>query len=315
MAKLTAIVPDFMVQGWHYLRENNRYMKLFTAVTMLLTFVVIGRVIYSNWDILLSVEWEWSPIWLLPTAVIMFIKLLLGGLGWHFLLLKGARLNEPRYNVKVWWAANMARRIPGGIWYIASRATMYDRFGIHKRTISALSVLELIIILTSGGITLLISSPLWVITREELLGSYDWLLFSLIPLGLLLIHPRMINWIWDRLNKQIEKPNLNWQENSAFLTFYGAIWLLAGPMLYCIINLVYPLEFVYIPSLIGMWTLSNILATVSAFTIGGVGVREVSLGILLAFILPTAVAVAVVVLVRVLWLLGELLTGLFSLVL
>lgn len=311
-AKVMAIMPDFVVRGWRYLRRDQRYVKLLTAVMAVITVLVIGQISYANWDTLLSLDWQFAPVWLLPTAVVIGLKLLLGGFGWHLLVYKTTGLNAPRYNLKVWWAANMARRIPGGIWYIASRAAMYDDYAVNKRTISAASVLELVVILTSGAITVIITSPFWVITREKILQSYDWALLLLIPLGFILIHPKFLAWIWRKLNNDTPMPALRWREMMALLAYYGLIWLLAGPMVYGIINLVYPLTAVYIPSLIGMWAVANIIATVSAFTIGGLGVRELSLAVLLSFIMPSPVAIVISLLIRIFWLLGEMITGLIS---
>ncbi len=47
--------------------------------------------------------------------------------------------------------------------------------------------------------------------------------------------------------------------------------------------------------------------------IGGFGIRELSLAFLLSQIIPLPVAILVVVLLRILWLIGEIITGLISL--
>ena len=313
-SKAIAVIPHTLGQAFRYLFSGWR-IKAITAVTAVATVLIIAQLAYTNQELLLDLQWQLAPWWLLPTFSFITLKLLLGGWGWHLLVRQTTQFNHPRHNVKVWWLSNLSRRIPGGIWYIASRAGMYETQAISKRAISATSVLELVFIVTSGAMVVLATSPFWVIARESTLTTYSWLLLILIPLGTILIHPRFMAWAWQKINKSTPIPQSSWQETAFLLTFYSLIWLLAGPMVYSIINLVYPLTAVYIPSLIGMWALSNIIATIGAFTIGGFGVRELSFALLLAQLMPTPIAILVVLLVRILWLIGELITGLVALTL
>jgi hypothetical protein len=314
LTKAIASLPHTIGQTIRYLFSGWR-AKAITGITAVATVAIIIQLAYSNQELLLTLEWRLAPLWLLPMSFFIALKLVLGGWGWHLLVRQSTQFNIPRHNIKVWWASNLSRRIPGGIWYIASRAGMYDEHAVSKRAISATSVLELVFIVTSGAIVALTTSPFWVISRESTLTTYSWLLLILIPMGTILIHPRFIAWMWQKINKTTPIPHFRWQETASILTFYSVIWLMAGPMVYSIINIIYPLSAVYIPSLIGMWALSNIIATIGAFTIGGFGVRELSFALLLAQIIPTPVAIIVVLLVRVFWLIGELITGLLALVL
>lgn len=317
LAKITAHTPPFVGKTIRYLRTDQRFIKLITIVMTTITIVIISQISYTNRDLLLSLEWQFSPIWLIPTIFIMTLTNALGAVGWHILVYKTTHINALRHNLKVWWSSNLTRRLPGGIWYIASRTAMYDTHQVSKRSISATSVLELVVILTSGAMVVLITSPFWVITRENNLLEYDWLLWLLIPCGLAFMHPKALAWMWRKINKDqtIKLPTYKWYETVGILAFYCIIWFLSGPMLYSLINLIYPLSATFIPSLIGMWALANIVATISAFTIGGLGMREVSLAVLLSLILPAPVAIVIVILIRIFLLTGETIFGLISLTL
>ncbi len=128
-------------------------------------------------------DWFFTPYWLyLCSLGFILLQLYLGGLGWHILVQRLTQFNSTRNNLKVWCATNQSRRIPGGIWYIANRAIMYDHSnqGGIKRAISAASGLELIFILISGALIALISLPFWVIPSESIFNAYTWLFLILI---------------------------------------------------------------------------------------------------------------------------------------
>lgn len=84
-------------------------------------------------------------------------------------------------------------------------------------------------------------------------------------------------------------------------------------MLFSVINLFYPLSVTSLIIVIGIWALAGSVSLVGALTISGIGLREVSLILLLTQLVPAPVNLVTAIAIRLLWLTGELLSSLISL--
>jgi hypothetical protein len=82
-------------------------------------------------------------------------------------------------------------------------------------------------------------------------------------------------------------------------------WIGGGLVLYVLANAVMPVPPTYIPALIGAWAASGAVSLSAGLLVSGMGLREVTLTVLLGSLVPLPVAVAISVLFRVLLMLGE----------
>ncbi|MBE7532910.1 MAG: hypothetical protein HND44_10840 [Chloroflexi bacterium] len=282
----------------------------------LLSVAVILSVLANNWQTLITYHWQVRPHWLLYAFIFMSFDLLLGAYAWHLLMTRLGPYNNRRHNFKFWLYANLARRLPGPVWHIASRAVLYEEKGISKTVTSMTSGLELAIILVSGAVTFFLVLPFWVIpdsVRSQL--NQSWLLLIILLPCLLLVHPRSLNTIWQKLGHQSPNQRLYWHETMKWLLLYIPIWIIGGIVLYCVSNMFQPVPRMQFFPLIGMWVITNILSLAGTLTFTGMGLREISLTLLLALFMPPPVALLTVIVLRLTWLGGELGGALISLLL
>ncbi len=287
--------------------------KLLSAIFLLISIIVIARIIWQNWDTLTTFQWQLRPIWLLSIIFFFSIDLIVATWAWHLLVVRLANYNNFRRSAKICWSANLARRIPTPVWYIAGRAVLYEQVGVSKITISLLSTLELLLFFLSSLATTMLTLPFWAIPGNVLGESQQiWLLSLFLPLSLLLVHPRILETIWRRLRSEISLQPLQWRDTITWMSNYVITRILGAFILFSVINLLYPVPFSKIIVVIGIWSLAGAISLAGALTISVVGLREISLTLLLTILVPMPVALIVAILIRLVWLGGETLSALIS---
>jgi hypothetical protein len=132
-------------------------------------------------------------------------------------------------------------------------------------------------------------------------------------LSLLFIHPRLLEKLWRRVRPEIPLERLRWQDTITWLAYYILTWVVGAMVLFSLLNLLYPVPFSELITVIGIWSLAGSISLAGALTISIIGVREISLTLLLTILVPAPIALLVAILIRVVWLLGEMLSALISL--
>lgn len=288
--------------------------KFIAVLFFLLSIVIIAGVLFSNREILLTFNWQLRPIWLLYITIFFLIDLLVATWVWHLLMTKLANFNNFRRSAKICWSTNLARRIPTPIWYIAGRAVLYEQEGVSKTTTSLLSALELLFFFLSGIAVAIVTLPFWIMSQEvqNQAGQFI-LLVILLPISLVFIHPQLLKKVWHRLRPDAELQELTWHDTLPWFFYYIITWILGALILFSVINLLYPISFTKIIPLIGIWALAGSISLAGALTISIIGIREISLVILLAFLVPTPIAIIVAIIIRLVWLSGETLGAVIAL--
>lgn len=305
LAALLSRVSQKMLSGWQG--------KLLTGFFLLISIIIIAGVLVNNWGTIQTFDWQIRPIWLLSVIIFFILDLFVATWAWHLLVARLANYRNFRHSAKICWWSNLARRIPTPVWYIAGRAVMYEQVGVSKITTSLLSTLELVFFFLSGLVTTLLTLPFWAIPSEFIgEGKQIWLLLLLLPLSLLFVHPRLLEVIWRRLRPDSHLQPLRWHDTITWLIYYIFTWVLGSLVLFSLMNLLHPVPFAKILVVIGIWSLSGSISLAGALTISIIGVREISLSLLLTVLLPAPIALIVAILIRVVWLVGEMFSALIS---
>lgn len=306
-------------KGLQRLEEIGRYLvsgwrrPLLMGFFVLLSLIVIAQIIISNWDSLLTYDWQFRTDQFALAIIFFLLDFLLAIWAWHLLVKALANYNNLRQTTKIILQANLARRVPGMVWYIASRSLMYEEVGVAKRTTTLLSGLELLFFLVSGVVTTLLTLPFWDWPFEALNNlSPILLLLIIIPLSVCLVHPRVFQFLWQKIAKETAVSSLSWQNTFFWLIVYILTWILGAFVLYFVINTLHPISSSSLIQIVGIWSLAGTLSLAGFVTISFFGLREVSLALLLTPLLPTPLILIIVVLIRLIWLVGELATSLLS---
>jgi len=299
-------------EGGHYISTGWR-AKVVVVALLGLSLFILGQLVVENREAFIEFEWEVQPWWFILAIFIFAINVMSGSFGWHFLIVQFTGFAELRHNIKIIWSSNLAHRIPGPVWYIASRAIQYEQVGISKRITSLLSAFEATFSLVGGATLFVLTLPFWLQNDLDLtqISQYRYVLL-LLPICLLIIHPRSLNWIGEKVGKKQLPNQLEWRHSLIGVTWYAIFWLLGGITLYALIAAIHPVEFRSMLPIICMWALANTISLVGAMILPFVGLRELSIVFLISNIVPLPVAILVSIFVRILWMSGEIATVLIS---
>lgn len=286
---------------WHRVRRWLAHPWLRRGLTIALTMVAIlslAGLLYANWPTLVAFDWQVRPIPLAFSFLAYSLALALAILVWGRIMNAVGTDIPWREHIRVYCITNLARRLPGVFWYVVGRVFLYDQAKTSKTAISVASALELILMGLSG---LMVGAFAW----PGMVGEYldpVWIVGGVV-LSLVAIHPRVLalplHWLGDKHRLHMQR-KLGYRTVLGWLLLYGGVWLAGGIVLFGLIETLYPLPLALLPRVVGAWSLSGLVAVLAAALPVGVGLRELTLGLLLADILPEGIAIVVAILARLL---------------
>jgi hypothetical protein len=280
--------------------EIKKYHRLFTLLAICLTIGVLGWLVYRQRETLLLYPWRFHPLPALLSLILFSIAMYASALIWAWMLnTLGKRVNIRRH-LRNYTLSNVTKRLPGTVWYIASRAQMYREENIDVKLTSLVSAMEMAVIILSGlVVSLIFAIPIILQYRVS-----PWILGGIFFVALSLLLPRSMEWIF-RLFK-VQASSFRYRDILGWLAAYGLVWILGGIILFTIANIVSELPLRSLGFVIGSWTIVGVLSSALLFSPSNFGVTEIGLSLLLSQVMPSPVAVVVAILVRVLLILFEI---------
>jgi hypothetical protein len=283
--------------------------KLLLSVILVgITVIVLGVNVYKQRETLLTYNWQFRPLPFVLAFIIFSLTLFMGSIVWGYVLNVISKKLSYQKHIYFYIISNLAKRIPGTVWYVASRAQMYSEEGIALRVTTLASGLEMAFITLAGVITVLLFST-EIIVRYHL----NPIIFAIIlPVGFIILQPKFIKWFLKIL--KIEEINIDYKLVLFGLLSYIIIWILGGVLLYEIGSIVYPIPHDQIGYVIGSWTFIGVISILLLFSPSNFGITELGLSLLLSSIVPFSIAVVIAIASRILIIIFEFFwAGLFLL--
>ena len=206
------------------------------------------------------------------------------------------------------------RHLPGMIWYLAGRTTMYHTRGVEASLTLMASGLEWVLLLAAAGL---------VYGTLSLTGS-GMLLSSMVLLSVLIVVTAfglrgalqagarlpLPGFVRRRLMALATVPVPGIADLTLWLSLYVLTYLVAGWILFLLVRGVALEATIGLGAAIRIWALTGgIGSLLSAVVPAGLGVRELTLTVLLSPPMSTAGAIVVAVLLRILYVGGSLVWG------
>lgn len=267
---------------------------LFALVSLVITLGSMGYLIYRERARLFEYPWQINPTALLLAIFFYLLTVLCAALIWGDII---NRLGAPiswRRHYRYYCLSNLAKRIPGTVWYIASRATLYAQDGVDLKLPPIASAMELALLQISGIIVSLFFSL-------SILAQYEVPLWAmaLVFLGALgLIHPRVMGCFFRKLKVEVRAFRV--RDILVWISGYILLWLIGAMILFNVVNIIYPLPLHNFGYVLGSWALVSMLSYLIVLLPSNLGLTELGLSLLLAQIMPSPVAVAAALLSRLL---------------
>jgi len=298
--------------------RKDRSLARRALLTLLLVGPALAFIAYqtwTNWGQLRSYQWEVRP-WLWGLGFLGYSAALTCLLvAWSYLIGRLGGKARFRTNARVYCLSGLSKRIPGFIWYMAGRALLYREEGVPASISVIASALELALTATVGLLTFFLMLPF-----VGNLPQQDTLLIvavALLAVGAVILQPaifnRIVGFFLRRLGSQAQV-RVTYRDILPTVPLYLLAWAIGGGMLYVVIQSVYQLPLEMLPSIIGIWAASGTLTMLLSSFLFGMGVREVTLSLLLTVLLPQPMAVVVALLFGLIFVLSELAwAGIFAL--
>jgi hypothetical protein len=213
---------------------------------------------------------------------------------WRWVLMSfGARLPLAAAT-RIWSVSELGRYLPGGIWQFVGRVYLVKPYGISGTVCTTSQMLELTIFLLAN-VLLALGCLLWFGVKSFEGPAETWLYagMALVPLLLLVLHPRVLYKAINRVMRLMRKPaveaRLGFKELAGLLAWMMigllwqslAIWILVGRPL--------ELQLTKWWVVAGAYSLAWCAGFLAVWAPGGIGVRELVFMAAMQVALPPAV--------------------------
>src|SRR4030042_3755627 len=162
-----------LIESWKRWLTNSFHTPkksikvLLTSILVGIPFIVLGMIVYKQRDILLSYKWQFHPQQFVFAFVLFSLSLFMSSMVWGYILNVLSKKLSYKKNIYYYIFSNLAKRIPGTIWYVTTRAQMYTDEGVSLRITTLASGLEMAFIALAGLVTVLLFS-MEIINRYQL---------------------------------------------------------------------------------------------------------------------------------------------------
>ena len=267
------------------------------AAIVLLSLILLGYFVYRNWATLTAYHWRFDPAQLALTVLLHLCAFFIAIWAWHSIIKRLAGASDLRLNARIYCYSAVARRLPGIAWDIATRVVMYDQAGVSKAVAGVASLLEFLLINLAGVVFYVALTPL-TLSYTEL---STWPLVSALALGLALTHPRLVTYVVRKVKKHAMPVSLRYRDTVQWLLIYILSWSIGGLLLYATVRSIYDaLSPAYALQVIADWTLVGVITSFMNFVPMGLGLKEVTLTVLMSRYMPEYIAVAAAIFMRLL---------------
>ncbi len=201
----------------------------------ILVFGFLVLTVVDQWAEIKDKGVHFHVLWLIPAFVILPIFYSLNAVGWDLILrFLGYRLGAGRAQV-AWGQPLLARYVPGSVLYVLGRVLLSERVGVPRRTTIASIVYEQALQATSA----IIVAAYFLIDHPDLQGQpWRWGVLVLIPLALVVLHPRVFGPLANRVLRAFGREPLpevmSLQGVIAVLAFYALNWGVIALGIWCV---------------------------------------------------------------------------------
>jgi hypothetical protein len=200
-----------------------------------LVFGFLVLTVVDQWAEIKDKGVHFHVLWLVPAFVILPIFYSLNAVGWDLILrFLGYRLGAGRAQV-AWGQPLLARYVPGSVLYVLGRVLLSERAGVPRRLTIASIVYEQALQATSAVAV----AAYFLIVHPDLQDQpLRWGVLLVIPLGIVLLHPRVFGPLANRVLRAFGRAPLPATMSLggvlAVLAFYTLNWGVIALGIYCV---------------------------------------------------------------------------------
>jgi hypothetical protein len=257
---------------------------------------------------------EISPALVVLSLVLGVLGAWLPGVVWRDLLADQGFPTGRAAGQRAFFIAQLGKYLPGGIWSLVAQVAMARDLKIPGRQAATATFLTLAFSIISALLVAAVTLP---IAFPDVVAAYWWV-FLAVPVLLVLLHPRSIEWWSGTAFRLLRRPGepvrLSWPVLLRATGLLIASWLALGAHFGVLVSEVGDGSAAEWLLSIGVFALAWVAGFIVVIAPAGAGVRDAALVLGFSGVLPAGVVLALAVLSRVLLVVADvLLAGVFVL--
>jgi hypothetical protein len=289
------------------LQQGLSWRQIASAVVLLGSVGFLAYKAYTSWDELKAFDWQIRYVYLVPSFLLFVFQLAVIAWGWKSIMDCLAQPLPLREHIKIYAYTNLLRRVPAGtVWMVAGRVYAYRGQRVPGRVSALGSGIELLIVILTG-------LPLAALASVglDLLSPALGVVLALVTLALELaaLHPSLLGWLFRLVRQESLPVQLTYRKTLLWAFIYSLVWLTSGLGLFLIVRLFDDVSVSYLPATIGVWVLSSLVAYLTMFSPSGLGVKELSLTLLLGLYIAEPLPLLIALAFRLIWTVYDIIIG------
>ena len=266
----------------------------------LMVVLGVGLAVWGSLSEFPKVDWRWRPLSLALGVIGVGAFLLLDAELWRRLLHALGPKLPALPATTIWFVSGLGRFVPTSLLTPMIRTAMAEREGVAKR-ITLVSVIYEVALALCGA---LVVGAYFIIDLPDLQGHRERFLAIALPvIGLIILQPGIFHRVTAYALERLGRPPIPLALSSGrifeFLGLYALLYVLAGLSTYALGQSIYPMGSDEIVTVLGAFAVGSTIAIIAFVVPAGLVAREAGLAVALSPIMPTAPAVAIAVLFRV----------------
>lgn len=284
------------------INEQSRSQIMLIVGLALVSIAILGLLLYRERAVLVNYDWQLRWRFLGYGFFLFTFMLIAAALLWADTMRVLGSTIPAKLHIRYYCISHVAKRLPGTVWYLASRAYLYKRNHESLRRVTVAAGLEFVVLFLAGVSVSVVAAfySLVEISQRNII-----ILVLLALLGLLLIQPQSVKWLMQRIDLT-DLPDWRYTDMLRWLIGYALLYIIGGVVLFLIANAIVPIGVQQLAFVIGAWSLVGTLSLAVFFIPSNLGFIEVGLSLLLSTIISSSLAVLVAVLLRFVQIVYEL---------
>ncbi len=279
-------------------RQSSR--RLAAVLLFCGAFVFMGLFVAGDWNSLVSFPWQlrWERL-----AALVILHLLASTslfLAWHLMMRRLFGRIEWKGEFRVYSLSILARRIPSPIWYIGGRVYLYQQMSVPAPVVLSATGLEALLIGVGGIVCYVLLLPGYSYSQPWL--WLPLLIAWVVLVSVLLIRPNLLIEVTNRVLRWVKRPHLQVSiarsDLATWALVYLSTWFLDGLGLYFAVTALVP-DPLRVVDVIGVSTVSALVALATLILPGGLGLKELTMGALLSQWIPVSTGLVISIFYRV----------------
>lgn len=292
-----------------------KFKKFFSFSLILIIFAFMAKNILENWPAIKSFPWHFNFLNLTFLLIFLLPIYLTNSTSWFFVLKSlGVKIKYLKA-IKIWCFSNASRFIPGAIWQYGGRVFLAKKEGIPTAIILTSLIIEMLFVLTIGGILVMIVFGRLNFTTNSYFSN---MIFLTLPILVILISVFSNQKIVDKILFLFKKITGRKDEIKSFkispkwiaiLSFSFLMqFIFDGSVLFFLTRQAIELNWSLYPVFIGIFASSWILGYITMIAPAGLGVQELSIATMLSLYMPFPIASIIAISFRLVLLVSESVT-------